>query len=84
MEELTLLLNITTFLASCAEARNPSIDTKCQALYSTHELLSIVNDAEISYAHKTPFLHFLVSVYMDDGDVGKMDAGMYAHSPLFL
>ena len=81
MEELTLLLNVTTFLASCAAGGNPSIRTKCHALFSMRELLGIVSDTKIAYANKTPFLQFLGSVYVDGGVLGKMDAEMYVFHP---
>ena len=62
-------------LATCAEGRSLSIDAKCQSIFKTDELLGSVRKGErkpgillkpkICPARKTPFLRFLVSVYVD-------------------
>ena len=57
---------MTGLLASCAEGRNAFIESLCQSMYSVEELLKILaaDEKTIPIHRKTPFLQFLVWVYM--------------------
>ena len=74
-QNLDYVLTMIDMLATCAEGQSLSIDAKCQSMFKTDELLGCVRNGrqkagillnpKICPARKTPFLRFLVSVYMD-------------------
>ena len=59
------LLGLTNLLAACAEGKSLSIDAQCQSIHQPLELLHILCKPHIPPMKKTPFLRFLISVYMD-------------------
>ncbi len=63
--DLQLLLAITDLLASCSEGEEvESIESVCQSIYSSQELLRILSMPFLPPNRKRPFLRFLVWVYL--------------------
>ena len=91
-QDLDYVLTMIDMLAACAEGESLSIDAICQSIYKTDVLLGSISDGEkkpgillnpkICPARKTPFLRFLVSVYMDCEESLRVDAEWWVTIPM--
>lgn len=64
-DDAKYLASMVDLLATCAEGENQSIETQCQTIFSTRELLEILNKTDIDNRLKRPYLRFFLWVYLN-------------------
>ncbi|KAK0061845.1 inositol 1 4 5-trisphosphate receptor type 2, partial [Biomphalaria pfeifferi] len=71
---LTYFINLVELLATCAEGENKFIESLCQTILPSHDILWVLNNSAVDSNLKRPFIKFLMWVYMKASN-GLVESG---------